>query len=328
MNKVKHATTRSFVYCALVAHQLAGCAAEMGEPTEVGELQQDVRNLCPHAGVEMASFCQRWGQLPGGDVQLDIGDGHPVQLNYKLIGIANPTAYLEGDIILGDLSSIEEGVEEDAKEGVARISRTGRWPGGNVAYAIDAALPNPARVRDAIAHWEERTSLRFHERTAGEADFIQFVDGGGCSSYVGKVGGMQPVTLNAACTTGNAIHEIGHAIGLWHEQSRTDRDDYVSINFGNIQAGYEHNFDTITDPGVENGDVARYNFNSIMHYPATAFAVNPAIATITVKPGITLQPGVVIGQRAALSQGDVTAATLLYCDEEGFPCAVPVTPYL
>src|SRR5436190_560358 len=78
---------------------------------------------------------------------------------------------------------------------------------------------------------------------ASATDYVKFVDGSGCSSSVGRVGGVQQVTLNSACSTGNAIHEIGHAVGLWHEQSRSDRDSFVTINYGNIQAGMSSNFD-------------------------------------------------------------------------------------
>jgi hypothetical protein len=65
---------------------------------------------------------------------------------------------------------------------------------------------------------------------------------GGCSSWVGQQGGPQDITLGPNCSTGNAIHEIGHAVGLWHEQSREDRDGFVEVVWANIDASMQHNF--------------------------------------------------------------------------------------
>jgi hypothetical protein len=307
---------------------LAACSATS---EEVDETEQAALN-CPPGSTEMADFCRNWGQLPGGSVQMDIGTGALETIQYKLIGYLNPTVYTQGDIIIGDKNSVDQvaraGGQTGPTEGVARVSRTGRWPNGHIAYDIDANLQNPQRVATAIAHWEEKTSLRFHARTAADTDYIHFQNGAGCSSYVGRIGGSQPVNLNVGCSVGNAIHEIGHSIGLWHEQSRTDRDDYVTVDMTNVLAGYENNFEIITNVGVENSDLALYNYGSLMHYPTNAFAKDTSKPTISVKPGHTLRPGTVIGQRNGLTDGDIVAATLLYCDEPDFPCVIPVTPYL
>lgn len=63
-----------------------------------------------------------------------------------------------------------------------------------------------------------------------------------CSSYVGRNGGSQRISLVDSCVDrhGTIMHEFLHAFGFYHEQSRTDRDDWVTINWDNIEPGLSH----------------------------------------------------------------------------------------
>lgn len=59
-----------------------------------------------------------------------------------------------------------------------------------------------------------------------------------CYSHIGRQGGRQEVSIGRGCEyKATTIHEMMHAIGFYHEQSRRDRDSFVTVNFHNIVKG-------------------------------------------------------------------------------------------
>ena len=90
---------------------------------------------------------------------------------------------------------------------------------------------------------ESKDCIKFVPRTS-ESVYLRIYNGVGCWSYVGmnRAPGPQDVSImigswSSCLYQGTIMHELTHAIGFWHEQSRFDRDDYVTINWDNIAQG-------------------------------------------------------------------------------------------
>ncbi|KAL9973970.1 hypothetical protein ACROYT_G020497 [Oculina patagonica] len=224
-------------------------------------------------------------------------------------GSKNPNL-IEGDMILSKEQIRRVEKEKDVDSSRKRASSRSRlWPYGNVVYMIDSSLSRYSRAVAAIsagmAEWTSKTCVRFKRRSR-EAAYIRFRLGSGCASYVGRTGSRQDIFLASGCWhRGIVAHEIGHAVGFFHEQSRPDRDSFITVIYANIRPGAARNFHKYPRSTIDSLGT-RYDYGSLMHYSSTAFSRNGR-PTIFVK-----RSGVSIGQRRGLSTIDAQQANLLY----------------
>ncbi|XP_021025680.1 tolloid-like protein 1 [Mus caroli] len=207
--------------------------------------------------------------------------------------------------------------EQSEKNRVPRAatSRTERiWPGGVIPYVIGGNFTGSQRAmfKQAMRHWEKHTCVTFTERSDEESYIVFTYRPCGCCSYVGRRGnGPQAISIGKNCDKfGIVVHELGHVIGFWHEHTRPDRDNHVTIIRENIQPGQEYNFLKM-EPGEVNSLGERYDFDSIMHYARNTFSRGMFLDTILPsRDDNGIRPA--IGQRTRLSKGDIAQARKLY----------------
>ncbi|HYP04957.1 MAG TPA: M12 family metallopeptidase [Bryobacteraceae bacterium] len=212
-------------------------------------------------------------------------------------------ALVEGDIVLGSAAELlpSSGGKGPARDAVALSDY--RWTGGRIPYSIDAGVPDPGRVTAAAQHWNSMLggAIQFVPRS-NESVYLRVVRGSGCSATMG-MGWTNRLYLGDHCSTGIAIHELGHIVGLLHEHTREDRNRHVRVLYENIFTSALAEF--AQKLGVSD-DVGAYDFNSIMHYSAYTSSANGRPTMETIPAGIP------IGQRSALSTGDIAAVRKMY----------------
>ncbi|MCA9949159.1 MAG: M12 family metallopeptidase [Anaerolineales bacterium] len=246
-------------------------------------------------------------------------------------GIPAGFMVIEGDIIVP-----ESFFEQNGESSRGGFGDTQFWPNGAVPFRFDTtgndavSQANQNAMQSAMGDLEAVANVTFVPRTS-QTNFITIRNSTNdmcgsppepCprnSSAVGMVGGDQIVNIVSWNTNFVMVHELMHALGFWHEQSRPDRDHYIEINPDNIDPDNLHNFQIRSavdvypkrDYGLSDADT--YDFDSVMHYGQCAFAVSacPPNTTITVSPPNQAWQNQ-IGQRVRLSDLDSLTVSLLY----------------
>ncbi|EDX02754.1 zinc metalloproteinase nas-14 [Drosophila yakuba] len=192
------------------------------------------------------------------------------------------------------------------------------WPEAAVPFYIDPqdfTANQTMIILKAFKEYHDRTCIRFRPYEQGDKHWL-LIKGNysGCWSSVGRRSGGQVLNLNTPkCVThGVVVHELLHALGFYHQQSATERDEYVKINWENILDGHAHNFNKYARTHITNFGV-EYDYQSVMHYSSRAFSKN---GKATIEP---LDPYASLGQRRGLSDKDVSKLNEMYeqdCSED------------
>ena len=198
-------------------------------------------------------------------------------------------------------------VPQDNTTGLAIVGGVRKWTNNTIVYVING-LSNSVRneLQRSFDEWSSKTNIRFKART-NESNYVTISSSGANSNSgvatLGMNGSRGFIRLGTRATAVVIIHEIGHTLGYIHEQNRADRDNYVRINFQNIQDGAEDQFFKSNSATLLTD---RLDLNSTMMYGSFTFSDNG-------RPTITDLNGNTYPRRQArLSSGDISGTNAAY----------------
>lgn len=234
-----------------------------------------------------------------GDIELTKSDEDVVDMNNTSSG---DTADVDVDSIVTKRKAI--------------FSKHHLWLTKEVPLELETTATEAwANIIAAVDEIQKKSCVRFRMKEDGDDNWIYIAKRIGCYSKVGRQytkKGPQVLSIGDGCNKkGIILHELLHALGFWHEQSRSDRDKYIEVLWNNIQEGQEHNFNRYRKKYVDYAGSV-YDLGSIMHYGNLAFSKNSRPTMLSVK-----NPFSQFGQIKAMSDNDVIQLNALYdCKSE------------
>ncbi|XP_072905220.1 astacin-like metalloendopeptidase [Hemitrygon akajei] len=242
-----------------------------------------------------------------GKSQKGIQESSGVDIFTKISKINEDLGPREVDIEYGDIAT--RGSKNAAK--CFRGPRSCLWRRNRdgivyIPYTLDSVFSKSQQtaIHNAMQQFAILTCIKFVYRQQ-EQHYLQIISESGCWSFVGYLKQVQNVSLDkSGCVSHGVIqHELLHAIGFNHEQSRSDRDDYVTILFDNIKEDVKNNFKKLDTNNLG----TTYDYTSVMHYDKYAFSKNGNITILPIP-----NPNITIGQKYGMTTLDVDKVNKLY----------------
>lgn len=219
-------------------------------------------------------------------------------------------------VFQGDVRINKKDVDE--LRGAVRTDR--KWSNNTVHYQMSNFPSNAEKliIYKAIEEIENKTYLNFIPKVSNDGiesylniSYTKENLGYAYSDFIGRKNkGVNNIVIPrdmqlSSSGLGVAIHEICHALGMYHEQSRGDRDEYINVDFSNAKDPAQ--FKTYKEKNLDGKDIGPFDFNSIMLYSSFDGAKNSFHPVMTKKDGSYFW-----AQRDSLSQYDIQSLIHLY----------------
>lgn len=225
------------------------------------------------------------------------------KVNSNIVRSVDDPILIEGDI------AIDTEAERNADPCTSKGCMWGKYTDGKVYIPYYIASHFSSREKSIITRGLESFSsfscIRFRPSKSSDRDWLSIESQSGCWSYVGRRGGKQVVSLaRSGCLYHNTVqHELLHALGFNHEQTRSDRDNHIKVLLQNVQSGMEHNFRKIAT--LNQG--TPYDYNSVMQYHKYAFSKNNQPTMVPIP-----NSNVELGKAKEMSRNDIARLNTLY----------------
>lgn len=236
---------------------------------------------------------------------LTLPTGEAVSMTYAVV---DGQAFWSDDVLLGEADALDAGFRS-----ATMVSAL--WPEATVVYRLDASLSDEQTqtMLGVMDDWTTKTGIGFEPAPAGATGgFVTIrADDDGCYATLGYPGPWGQSTLNIGPGCNSPMvwrHELGHTLGLFHEQARSDRDQFVDIRWDNIEPSKAYAFDKYEARSIPGVDRGPYDYDSIMHYHSDSFARVSGVPTILTKAGARIDRN----SQSPISPGDAAAVVAMY----------------